>query len=138
MYRKYVNDTLVSLSTDKTRLYNVAIKYYHTIVYSTGKHCIVEINKYKGKFCLIIYFKSVVVFIVSSTAGSSCCSVLCFFIFFLPNNLIIHCFAIHSHFIFAINEHKGKWEMFLMNKKTLFVYHVEYRWFNRVLHFIAI
>ena len=51
--------------------YNVVVTYYHTIVYVTGKHCIVATNKYKGEFHLIIYFKCAVVFIVSSTAGSS-------------------------------------------------------------------
>ena len=73
VYCLHIYNTLVSLSTDKTRLYNVIIKYYHTIVYSTGKNCIVAINKYKGEFHFIIYFKSAVLFIVSSTAGSCCC-----------------------------------------------------------------
>ena len=41
---------------------------------------------------------------------------LCFiFIIFFPYNRILHCFAIHSHFIFAINKHKGKW-VFLFDK----------------------
>ena len=31
-----------------------------------------------------------------------------FFIFLLSNNRILHCFTILSHYIFAINEHKGK------------------------------
>ena len=72
-------------------LYNVVVKYYHTIVYSTGKNCIVAINKYKGNFHFIIYFKNAVVFIVSSTAGSSCCSVLCLFRIFAfrqPNSTL--------------------------------------------------
>ena len=35
----------------------------------------------------------------------------CFiFIKFLsPSTELLHCFAIHSHFIFVINKHKGKW-----------------------------
>ena len=35
----------------------------------------------------------------------------CFiFIKFLsPSTELLHCFSIHSHFIFAINKHKGKW-----------------------------
>ena len=46
---------MVSLSTDTPRRYNAVVKYYHTIVYSTGKNCIVAINKYKGKFHYIVY-----------------------------------------------------------------------------------
>ena len=61
------------------------------------------------------------------------CKKLCtlryvFFIFFVSNNRILYFFSFHSHYIFAINEHKGKWVIVLTNKKTLFVYHVEYRW----------
>ena len=67
----HIYDTQVSLSTDTTRLYNAVVKYYHTIVYVTSKHCIVVINKYKGEFHLVIYFKSAFVFIVLSTSGSS-------------------------------------------------------------------
>ena len=104
----------------------------------TGKNCIVAINKYKGEFHLIIYFKSAVVFIVPSTAGSSCCSLLYIFHIFVSNKKILHFFSIHSHCIFAINGHKGKWVIVLTNKTTIFVYHVEYRLFNQVLHFIAI
>ena len=99
------------------RLYNVVDKYYHTIIYATGKHFIVAINKYKDEFQFVTYFKSAVVFILSSTAGSSCCSVLCIFHLFLSNNRILHCFTIHSHCMFAINAHKGKWENVLMKKK---------------------
>ena len=51
-----------------------------------------------------------------------------FFIFLLSNNRILHIFSIHSHYIFAINKHKGKWVIVLINKKTPFAYHVEYRW----------
>ena len=90
------------------RLYNAVVKYYHRIIYATGKHCIFAINQYKGKFYFIIYFKNAVVFIASSTAGSSCCLVLCLFIFLLSNNRILHCFAILSHFIFVINKQKVK------------------------------
>ena len=81
----------------------------------TGKNCIFAINKYKGEFHLIIYFKSAVVFIVLSTAGSYCCSLLYFFIYIFYNNRILHFFFINSHFIFAINEHKGKWVIVLTN-----------------------
>ena len=52
----HIYDTLVSISTDTLQRYNIVVKYYHTIVYSTGKHCIIEINKYNGKFHLIIDF----------------------------------------------------------------------------------
>ena len=126
------------MSTDTTRLYNVVVTYYHTIAYVTGKHCIVAINKYKGLFHLIIYFKSAVVFIVSSNAGYSCYSLLYIFMFFVSNNQILHFFSIQSHCIFAINKHKGKWVIVLRNKTTLFFYHVEYRLFDQVLHFISI
>ena len=52
--RLHIYGTLVSLSTDTPQLYNIVVKYYNIIVYSTGKHCIVAINKYKGKFHFII------------------------------------------------------------------------------------
>ena len=124
--------------TDTTRLYNVVVKYYHTIVYATSKQCIVAINKYKGEFHLIIYLKSAVVFIVSSTAGSSCCSLLCFFhisSFQQPNpTLFLYSLTLH----FRNQQKKSKWVIVLTNKTTLFVYHAEYRLFNQVLHFIAI
>ena len=42
------------------------------------------------------------------------------FIFLLSSNRILHCFAILSHFIFAINQHKGKWVIVLTNTTTLF------------------
>ena len=74
LYFLHIHDTLVSILTDMTRLYNVVVTYYHTIVYVTSKHCIVAINKDKGEFHLIIYFKSAILFIMSSTAFSSCCS----------------------------------------------------------------
>ena len=138
VYRLHIYDTLVSISTNTPRQQNVVVKYYHTIVYSTGKNCIVAINKYKVKFHYIIYFKNAIVFIVSSTDGSSSCSFLYLLIFLIDNNQILHCFAINSHCIFAINKDKGKWKISLMNKKAIFVYHVEYRWFNRFLHHIAI
>ena len=60
-----------------------------------------------------------------------------FFIYLHPNNRILHSFAILSHFIFAINDHKGKWH-YTDDKKTLFVYHVDYRWFNWFLQYISI
>ena len=32
------------------------------------------------------------------------------FIFIIyPSTELLHCFSIHSHFIFTINKHKGKW-----------------------------
>ena len=95
------------------------------VTYVTGKHCIVAINKYKGKFHLIIYFKIAVVFIVLISASSSCCSLLYFFIFFVSNNQILHFVSIHSHWILAINEHKGKWVIVLTNKTTQFFHHTE-------------
>ena len=100
IYCLHIYDTMVSLSTDIPLLYNVVVKYCHTIVYSTGKHCIVAINEYKGKFHFIIYFKKAIVFIVSSTAGSSCCSVLCLFHIFAfeqPNPTL---FSLFSHIAF--------------------------------------
>ena len=108
VFSLHIYNTLVSLSTDTTRLYNIVVKYYHTIVYSTGKNCIVSINKYKGKFHFTIYFKNAVVFIVSSTAGYSCCSVLCLFRIFISKNQILYCITILSHCICEINKHKGK------------------------------
>ena len=32
-----------------------------------------------------------------------------FIIFFSPSTEFLHCFAVHLHFIFTINGHKGKW-----------------------------
>ena len=76
VYCLHIYNTLVSLTTDTQRLYQVVVKYDHIIVYDTGKHCIFAINQYKGNFHFIIYFKHTVVFITSITAGSFCCSVL--------------------------------------------------------------
>ena len=53
-----IHDTLVSISTDPTQVYNVVVTYHHTIIYVTSKHCIVAINEYKGELHLIIYLKS--------------------------------------------------------------------------------
>ena len=129
---------MISISANTTRLYNIVVTYYHTIVYVTRKHCIVTIKKYKGDFHLIIYFKSAVLFIVSSTAVSYCCSLLYIYIYIYFQQLNPTLVSIHSHCISAINEHKGKWVIVLTNKTTLFFYHAEYCLFNRVLNFIAI
>ena len=43
-----------------------------------------------------------------------------------------------KHCIFAINEHKGKWDYIDDLKQHYFVYPVEYLWLNRLLHYIAI
>ena len=134
----HIYDTLVSLLTNTTWLYNVAVKYYHNIVYVTSKHFIIAINKSKGEFHIIIYYKGAVVFIVLSTAGSSCCSLLCFYHILITNNQILHFFSILSHCIVAVNDHKRKWVNVLTNKGTLFVYQVEYHWFNQLIHIIAI
>ena len=41
-----------------------------------------------------------------------------FIIFFSPSTKLLHCFAIHSHFIFAINKHKGKWVLWFDEYKN--------------------
>ena len=132
-----IYDALVSLSTDTPRLYNAIVQYYHIIVYATGKHCIFAINQYKGKFHFMIDFKSRLCLSRQVPLVPLAVQFYVFFILLLSNNRILHCFTILSHCIFTINEHKGK-RHYIDDLKTLFVYHVEYRWFNRVLHFIAL
>ena len=122
----------------ETRLYNSVVTYYHTIIYVTSKHCIVAINEYKGEFHLIIYFKSAVVFIVSSTSVSSCCSLFYIYHIFLPTTDSYTVLLLAYITFSQLTNTKVSGYFDLTNTTTLFVRHVEYRLFNRVLHFIAI
>ena len=49
---------------------------YHKFSNIKGKHCILKINQYKGKWHFIDDFINTILFIASSTAGCSCCWVL--------------------------------------------------------------
>ena len=98
--RLHIHDTLVSISTNTMRLYNVVVTYYHTSVYVTRKNFIVAINKYKVEYHLILYFKRAVVFIVSSTAVLSCCSLFYIYHIFFSFNQIITLFRYSLTFHF--------------------------------------
>ena len=45
-----VYNTLVTITTDTPRLYQVVVKYYHTFSNNTGNHCIFALNQQKGKW----------------------------------------------------------------------------------------
>ena len=45
-----IYNTLVTLTNNIPRLYQVVVKYYHIFYNNTVKHCILAINQHKGKW----------------------------------------------------------------------------------------
>ena len=136
--RLHIYDTLVSLSTDTPRQNSVVIKYYYTIVYFTDKHCIVAINKYKGKFHFIIYFLKTRLCLLCRVPLVPLAVQFYFFSYFWFPTTESYTVSLFTYIAFSRLTNTKVSGKTLMNKMALFVYPIKYCWLNRVLHYIAI
>ena len=99
----HIYNTLVTVTTNTPRLYEVVVKYCHIFSNTTGKHCIFAINQPRGKWhsiddCTNAIFLSCLESLVSLVVG--------FYVFCIHlrcNNRILHCIACPSQYMCSVS-----------------------------------